>query len=185
MSSTQINYLTPMRPLLSSLILICSLSFATAAAQDNNCPCSSSEHRAFDFWIGQWEVYLPNGSLGGKNTIRKIEGGCALREEWVSTASKGYTGTSYNFYNAIDKQWEQLWIDNQGAFLKLRGGIDNDGSMVLKGDPVKGLAGRMQINRITWTPNSDGSVRQLWEVSFDQENTWTVAFDGKYVKVGD
>ena len=171
-----------MKLLIPLLVLLSTLLFGTVSAQNTNCPCKSGEHQAFDFWIGQWEVYLPDGSLAGKNTIRKIENGCALREEWVSTATAGYTGTSYNFYNAIDKQWEQLWIDNQGAFLKLKGGIEGK-AIVLKGDPVIGVAGRMQINRITWTPNSDGTVRQLWEVTFDDENTWSVAFDGKYVRV--
>jgi hypothetical protein len=35
--------------------------------------------------------------------------------------------------------------------------------------------------RITWTPNADGTVRQLWE-SADAKGQWTVAFDGKYIK---
>ena len=36
--------------------------------------------------------------------------------------------------------------------------------------------------RITWTPASDGSVRQLWELSSDAGKTWTVLFDGRYVR---
>ena len=36
------------------------------------------------------------------------------------------------------------------------------------------------LNRITWTPNKDGTVRQLWEASTDQGKTWQVAFDGLY-----
>jgi hypothetical protein len=39
----------------------------------------------------------------------------------------------------------------------------------------------MTKQRITWTPNSDGTVRQFWE-SADEKGAWTVAFDGKYVK---
>ena len=35
-------------------------------------------------------------------------------------------------------------------------------------------------NRITWTPNSDGTVRQLWEVSKDQGESWQTEFDGLY-----
>jgi hypothetical protein len=53
--------------------------------------------------------------------------------------------------------------------------------MVLEGrqepDPKTGIAGR---ERITWTANADGSVRQLWESSDDEGKTVTVAFDGLY-----
>jgi hypothetical protein len=41
--------------------------------------------------------------------------------------------------------------------------------------------GAMARQRITWTPNADGSVRQLWETA-DEKGGWTVAFDGRYTK---
>ena len=40
--------------------------------------------------------------------------------------------------------------------------------------------GQRQRDRITWTPNGDGTVRQLWESSTDGGATWSVAFDGTY-----
>ena len=33
--------------------------------------------------------------------------------------------------------------------------------------------------RITWTRDGDG-VRQLWETSKDDGETWEIAFDGRY-----
>jgi hypothetical protein len=39
-------------------------------------------------------------------------------------------------------------------------------------------------DRVTWTPNADGSVRQLWEKSADGGATWTTAFDGLYTRAG-
>jgi len=36
--------------------------------------------------------------------------------------------------------------------------------------------------RITWSVNEDGSVRQLRESSTDSGKTWTVQFDGRYVR---
>ena len=44
-----------------------------------------------------------------------------------------------------------------------------------------GPNGIMTKQRITWTPNADGSVRQLWEAA-DAKGAWTVAFDGRYTK---
>ncbi|CAN5170593.1 hypothetical protein BH11PSE14_BH11PSE14_24070 [soil metagenome] len=63
-------------------------------------PCASAEHRQFDFWLGDWQVF--------------------------------------------DK------------------------------------TGVVQRERITWTPNADGSVRQFWESSSDDGKRWTTAFDGLY-----
>jgi hypothetical protein len=36
--------------------------------------------------------------------------------------------------------------------------------------------------RIPWTPAADGTVRQLWESTSDEGRTWTVLFDGRYVR---
>jgi hypothetical protein len=35
--------------------------------------------------------------------------------------------------------------------------------------------------RISWTPQPDGTVRQLWEQSADGSR-WRVVFDGRYVR---
>ena len=90
-----------------------------ALAQDKDCACCTGAHTEFDFWIGSWEVTNPDGSLAGHNTISKAQDNCILRENWVS-ATPGYTGTSNNFFNLQTKQWEQIWVDNQGASLHLK-----------------------------------------------------------------
>jgi hypothetical protein len=53
--------------------------------------------------------------------------------------------------------------------------------MVLQGDAV-GASGAKTRHRITWTPNADGTVRQLWE-STNEAGAWTVAFDGTYMRL--
>jgi hypothetical protein len=55
--------------------------------------------------------------------------------------------------------------------------------MVLSGDRPQ-ADGTVATDRITFTPNDDGSVRQHWETSTDGK-TWTTAFDGHYVRVGE
>jgi len=87
-----------------------------AFAQED-CKCCTSNHKAFDFWVGDWEVYLPNGNKAGENTILKIQNNCVLQENWKS-ANSTFSGTSFNFYNTKTENWEQLWIDNQGQHLK-------------------------------------------------------------------
>ena len=152
---------------------------SVALAQTENCACCTENHAAFDFWIGNWEVKNTDGTLAGHNKLKKIENGCVLKEQWTS-AKGAFTGTSYNFYNQKEECWEQLWIDNSGNHLKLKGNrIGN--KMILASDPYTHTDGQEYVNRITWTLNEDGSVRQLWEV-LKGENVVNVAFDGLYTK---
>ena len=98
------------------------------------------------------------------------------------TTGSGYSGESLNTYDTGRRQWHQTWVDSGGTLLVLAGGLV-DRSMVMSGvtrsptDPT----GTVQ-QRITWTPSADGSVRQLWESSTDGGKTWTVVFDGRYVR---
>jgi hypothetical protein len=141
-------------------------------------PCSAPEFRQFDFWIGDWNVVGQQGNAVGTNRITLEEGSCILHEHW--TGAKGGTGQSFNLYDARDKQWHQIWVDNSGSLLQLAGGIV-DGKMVLDG-PGRGPAGEAITNRIVWEKLADGRVRQTWTVSKDSGKTWSTSFDGFYAK---
>ncbi|TBN06752.1 hypothetical protein EYD45_02385 [Hyunsoonleella flava] len=148
-------------------------------AQESNCNCCTEKHSEFDFWIGSWTVTNPDGTLAGKNIIDKIQDNCILRENWTS-AKGNFTGTSNNFYNSTKKQWEQIWIDNQGGNLHLRGNrVGNQ--MILKTDVAKNKDGQPYYHKVTWTLNEDGSVRQYWETITNDKDV-TIAFDGLYKK---
>ena len=146
-------------------------------AQSSTCVCCEENYSSFDFWIGDWKVTLADGSLAGHNTITKQQDGCVLIENWTS-AKSGYTGTSTNYFNSSSQQWEQLWIDNQGQILKLKGNRVGH-QMILSSDPYTGDDGEDYSNRITWTDNSDGTVRQLWEL-LKSGQVGKVLFDGLY-----
>jgi hypothetical protein len=141
--------------------------------------CSAPEHRQFDFWIGHWTV-AANGQVAGDSRIESILEGCAVQETW--TGASGNRGKSLSVYNRAHGAWEQFWIDSQGDRLLLRGGL-RDGAMVLEN--VHEPAATTGRERITWTTNADGSVRQLWEASTDGGTTWRVKFDGLYTRVVD
>ncbi|NMM47370.1 NHL repeat-containing protein [Marinigracilibium pacificum] len=136
--------------------------------------CRTVDHRAFDFWLGNWNVYDSLGNYLGHNNVELVQNGCVIKENWFSGASK-YTGSSYNFYDSNSKSWHQSWIDNVGGVLLLSGGIV-DGSMVLISDTTS-----IDQNRITWTPKNDGSVTQLWESSNDKGSSWAKLFEGIYM----
>jgi hypothetical protein len=136
--------------------------------------CDSAAHRAFDFWIGDWNVSAANKSQT-HNVITREYDGCVIHEHY--TGARGYTGESLNVFDATRKVWHQTWVDSQGLLLTLEGGV-HDGNMVLEGQSI-GKDGRAAKQRITWTPNADGSVRQLWE-SANPDGSWAISFDGLY-----
>ena len=142
----------------------------TAAA-----PCDAVEHRAFDFWLDQWVVHGANGQLAGHNRIEREYGGCVLHERY--STPRGYSGESLNIYDAARRVWHQTWVDSSGTLLLLEGGL-REGRMVLEGS-LPGTDGKPVRQRITWTPNADGTVRQHWETSA-ADGVWSTAFDGTY-----
>ena len=162
----------------SALLIILSLGLAKVCLAQSQCPCCGPEYRQFDFWIGDWDVYNPEGKLVGTNQIKLMQDSCVLQENWQSGQSP-YSGTSYNFYNQLTGEWQQLWVDSQGQHLELTGGLEGK-SMVLKGSKRKDREGKEYINRITWTPLPKQNVSQHWEISYDDGETWKTIFDGEY-----
>ena len=139
----------------------------------------------FDFWIGEWDVFGPEGRQVGRNTITSMFANPAasgmLHEHWHGNG--GVEGRSINAYDGTRGRWHQTWMDSTGDMLLLEGGLV-DGAMVLEGlAPTGDDPTVVDRQRITWTQvsNPDGAeVRQLWESSSDDGKTWTVAFDGRY-----
>jgi hypothetical protein len=165
------------------LLVMIVLPAAVALAQDATetappRPCSEPEARQFDFWVGQWEVHA-KGKVVGHNRISRIHGGCTLLEEY-DTLPGPYEGKSFNYYDAGAGRWHQVWVDNGGTRLHLEGGYA-DHQMVMSGE----RAGGTGTDRITWTDNQDGTVRQVWDVSQDGGATWKTIFDGLYKPVSE
>ena len=167
----------PKKLIMRALIVSLLLTLPFWVHSQNPCNCCADDFRQFDFWVGSWNAYDSTGTLLGTNVIDIIQDSCVIRENWKSARS-AYTGTSYNFYNPSSMQWTQTWVDNQGGSLLLHGGIV-DGSMQLSSAPVNDNQGREVVNRITWTPLPDGSVRQHWETRTDGAQ-WVSVFDGNY-----
>lgn len=157
---------------------------ASAQTQNNSAqpqkppkPCSSPEHRQFDFWVGDWDVTV-GGKQAGTNSIQLILGDCVLLENWAGNG--GVSGKSLNIYDSAKGKWQQTWVDSGGSVLELYGGF-NDGAMRLTGETT-GKDGRKTIERITWHPIDKDHVRQHWEQSRDGGKTWSTAFDGLYTR---
>ncbi len=148
-------------------------------------PAPPPVNRDFDFWIGDWEVTTPDGRPAGTNRIESVSGGRGLLENWTGAVPPNApagtaptTGRSLNAYDPAKQKWRQFWVGSGGQVLELAGGLV-EGKMVMSAERTR-RDGRAVIDRITWTPNADGTVRQHWEQSLDAGKTWTTAFDGLY-----
>lgn len=138
--------------------------------------CRGSEHRQFDFWLGDWEVTNNAGAVVGENRITRVSRGCGLLESW--RGANGNQGSSLNWFDPQTGHWNQLWVGS-GLYLSLTGGLE-DGRMVLSGE--RQTPQGAVIDRVEWMPLDDGRVRQVWKVSRDSGKTWQVVFDGTYAR---
>ena len=141
-------------------------------------PCQTEEYRAFDFWLGEWDVFGPNDQKAGTNSITLQEGGCLIVETWTNV--QGGTGQSYNFYDPGMGKYRQLWV-SQGAVIDYAGGLNDDGAMVLEGD-INYHNGTSFPFRGTWTLEDDGSVTQYFQQYDPEKDVWNDWFTGIYRK---
>ena len=147
------------------LLIFLTCTLLNSLAQTSECACCDEAHKHFDFWIGEWIVKDSTGTVVGENRITKIEGNCVVQEQWIGTS--GTTGTSMNYFDPADNTWNQLWLDNGGNQLQLKGQF-REGKMVLRSEMFNTTEAN-HYNQITWSENNDGTVTQLWQV-FDVSN---------------
>lgn len=137
-------------------------------------PCMhAAEARQFDFWVGEWEVFNPQGQRVGTSVIEQVAMGCGILENW----SGG--GKSLNFYDAENGKWYQYWIGPTGGALRLSG-VYKEGAMRYEGEATL-KDGRKVFNRLTFFNVDTGTVRQFAEHSNDGKS-WQVSYDFKYVR---
>jgi hypothetical protein len=140
----------------------------TAAGPASPGPCTGPAYRAFDFWLGEWEVTTPaREGWTASSSITVSNDGCSIDE--LYRAPSGLGGKSITFYDAARNLWHQTWMDNRGSALYLDGNLEG-GVMVLSDD----------TSRVSWSLLADGQVRQHWESTTDKGKTWVTAFDGYY-----
>jgi tetratricopeptide (TPR) repeat protein len=147
----------------------------------NGAPCKNTkvpEYRQLDFWVGQWDVFDAHGNQVAADNVDLILKGCVISENW--TDALGAEGKSYSRYNAPMKQWEQYWVDEGPTRMFFTGHFEH-GEMRFQtegftnaGEPVK--------RRLTFSELSDGSVRQLAEISKDSGANFKVEYDLTYKK---
>jgi Tetratricopeptide repeat len=150
-----------------------------ARAKENFTPCQGDANfRQFDFWVGEWDVTSPNGTLVGRSKIEPITSGCALLEHWNGV--NGGTGKSLSAYNGRTKKWQQFWVNASGEIHEYSGSLVGN-EMRIEG-PGTFRNGRQDMKRMTLTKLDDGRVRQKGEVSQDGGKTFAPQYDFIYTR---
>ena len=170
--------------LVSGIALSVILALPTLTnAQEADMPCRATEtSRALDFWMGSWEVGDGDAVTYGSNSIEWDAGGCAIHEFWENT--EGSRGTSLFYFDINADTWHQVWVSSDTSKpwgLKLKELIEvfDNGAVRFQGELIS-RHGEAYLDRTTLTPNDDGTVRQLIEISIDEGDTWRTAFEAIY-----
>jgi hypothetical protein len=146
-------------------------------------PCVNAPvHRAFDFWVGEWDV-RPSGKPEqppSHSRIEKIEDGCVIYEQY--TTPQGYSGRSFNAYHPEKKEWQQFWVDNTGGIHHYRGQA-RDGNLYYEAEAVALPGEPVPVRmKMTFLNLGKDKVRQFFEKSSDGGKTWQPSWDLVYTR---
>jgi len=173
------------RPVLTAL-RACALALFSMAALAQQTPpppfCENNDgFDDWDFWVGEWNVYSNDEArkFQGTNSITKHYHNCLIKEDWKGAAGGG--GFSVNYYNPNRGEWRQVWVAN-GYSIDYTGGLEDGGAMVLEGRIYNYRQNTANRFRGTWTPEDNGDVIQHFDVHDADSDTWSVWFEGRYVR---
>lgn len=142
------------------------------------------QHRAFDFWVGDWNVYAREGAFAGQNFISSRSGGCLILEEWHS--ANGGDGTSMNYVDPESGKWRQVWM-SANLYIDYSGGLNAHGQMQLDGQITyfREDSSRNAPFRGVWTPLENGHVIQHFKQYDAETESWQDWFVATYVPIGE
>jgi hypothetical protein len=142
-------------------------------------PCSAnSDSRQLDFWLGDWSVTYPGMPGSATSRVYLDLDQCLLVESW--DGGKGHSGKNMFAYSSDDKSWRGMFADNQGRVHVFEGKVA-PGAAEFFG-PSTGPNGKAVLNRIRVVRINADKVQQTWEKSSDNGVTWTMEFQGEYLR---
>ncbi|HTH56566.1 MAG TPA: tetratricopeptide repeat protein [Cyclobacteriaceae bacterium] len=156
-------------------------------ANENAFPClKDSRAKEFDFWLGNWDVYVRGtNTLAGKSKIESASGGCMVLENWTAIGGVAHNGKSMNFVDPVTGKWIQVWVGSSGIvpqnITRFYDGEYKDGAMRFVFD--REVNGSKIIGRFIFYNEGPNQVRQFNEQSSDGGKTWTTSYDFTYKRV--
>jgi len=163
-------------PSSTAVALALTLWAAGASAQNEASPpepapgqlCRAPEYRQLDYSVGRFRVVAETGERAGELRVEPILSGCVLRGNWRGAiAGSGEATTWYDLHSGL---WHRVFVNDDGHSLRLSGRIEGT-RLVLTGRNAF-FDGRIGLHRMTWEPQADGTIRQLWELSMDEGRNW-------------
>ncbi len=130
-----------------------------------------------DFWLGSWRARWEGGE--GTNTIMREFDSKVVVERFEGRPSMELTGLSVSVFDAEADLWRQTWVDDQGSYFALAGGVEGD-TFVLQMSTVRG--GVPVELRMVFSDIEPDSFRWVWERSTDAGATWTSAWEIAYTR---
>ena len=168
-----------MRILAAALMAVGLMACASADAQQAAAPaapaappCTSAEYHQMDFWLGDWDAYYaPDAAApGGRNVITREYGGCVIQEAFDGGPdTNGLIGHSVSTYFAPAGKWRQTWVDNQGGYFALIGGVEGDKFILVKHRPHDNVA----VQRMVFEDITPNAFTWRWQATADGGATWT------------
>ena len=143
-------------------------------------PCMySKEARQFDFWLGDWDVFVGANKVG-ENLIKLDTQGCTLVENW--TNSGGGKGKSLNVYDPSVKKWKQFYVGGQGGVFLFEGEYRaSEKSMYFTAETL-GPKGAKTLHIFEFFDLPNKTVQQRWKQSNDGGKTYNTVWDSIYKK---
>jgi hypothetical protein len=141
---------------------------ARAPATTPSAACATPEHRAFDFWVGAWDVKVltrkqpadPWVAAKGTQHVESILGGCVISESFTAEGpATPWAGKSYSMWQPALGTWRQTWVDDQGSYLVFTGGVEH-GVMTLYGEPFEKAGKRVEMRMVFGNVTRDAMT---WE----------------------
>ena len=150
-------------------------------------PCSEGNYRAFDFWVGEWDVSWPaQGGTPeghGTNKVSRALDNCVIIENFSGEQSIPLRGMSISTFDAKSNHWKQTWVDNTGAYLDFVGDYKND-IMMLERDATN-PEGKPIKQRMVYKNITEKGFDWSWERSEDGGHTWSTLWPIRYTKLAE
>ena len=150
---------------------------ATSLAATSSAPCANTEHKEFDFWLGNWKIGAPGSSATAHSVVTASLDQCLIVENW--DGGRGHSGQNLFGYSADDNTWYGMFADNEGRVHVFTSGKVSAGAAEFEGTS-RGQNGETVLNRVQIVRQDPNRVEQTWQKSTDNGKTWNTVFRGEY-----
>ena len=142
--------------------------------------CTDAAFDELDFWLGSWRVEGGNGLALGESEVAEDLDNCLI--EQVLSTPKGYEAKSFLGWDPRPQAWFQTFVDSEGQWLLLSGGLVGDRMVLIGKGPGPGSSGKEVDVRVTTWADAPDRLVQTWETSKDGGASWKTEIQLVYTR---